>query len=107
MKKILNSCYINDILVEVCHSTVFELKVENKLITVSNSIDNIHGDLFECLMTYFEDLSVFSVNKLFYEVYLFIDIVKQEFNKGGRAKCSHNWVGKSENRYCNKCGEYD
>ena len=34
---------------------------------------------FECLMSYFEDkeLSKGKVNKLFYDVYLFIDIVKQ------------------------------
>ena len=79
MKKILHCGFINEIFVEVIFSVVFELKINDKSISFSNSLDNIHGDMFECLMCYFEDkeLSKGKVNKLFYDVYLFIDIVKQ------------------------------
>lgn len=80
MKNILHCAFINDIFVEVIFSVVYELKVNDKSISFSNSLDNIHGDMFECLMSYFEDkeLSNGRVNKLFYDVYLFVDIVKQE-----------------------------
>lgn len=83
MKKILHCGFINDISVEVIFSVVYELKVNDKSISFSNSLDNIHGDMFECLMSYFEDkeLSKEKVNKLFYDVYLFVDIVKQGLEK--------------------------
>ena len=81
MRKILHCGFINDIFVAVIFSVVFELKINDKSISFSNSLDNIHGDMFECLMCYFEDkeLSKEKVNKLFYDVYLFVDIVKQRF----------------------------
>lgn len=83
MKKILHCGFINGIFVEVIFSVVYELKINDKSISFSNSMDNIHGDMFECLMSYFEDkeLNKEKVNKLFYYVYLFVDIVKQELGK--------------------------
>ena len=82
MRKILHCGFINGNVVEVIFSVVYELKINDKSISFSNSLDNIHGDMFECLMCYFEDkeLSKEKVNKLFYDVYLFVDIVKQSLD---------------------------
>ena len=83
MKNILHCGFIDKIFVEVTFSVVYELKVNDKSISFSNSLDNIHGDMFECLMSYFEDkeLNKEKVNKLFYDVYLFVDIIKQGLEK--------------------------
>lgn len=83
MKKTLHCGYVNEQFVEVNFSVLYKLKVDGKVISYSNSIDNIHGDLFECLMSYFKEseLTVEKVNQLFYQVQLFIDCVKQEKSK--------------------------
>ena len=43
MRKILHCGFINDILVEVTFSVVYELKINDKSISFSNSLDKFMG----------------------------------------------------------------